>query len=661
MARGSNRQTKLSINLDGEQILLKRIEAVEALSQPFAIELDLIAELSEIDLHPHLGKVAAVAVYEDEALQRFFHGHIVESQFVGQSAEGWRYRLSLRPWTHFLSHNRDFAIYQDKTVPDIIRAVLDEAGISDFKIDLRGSYTKRTYCVQYGESDFAFISRLMEEEGIYYSFKHEERRHVMTLCDDRGMHATAAYPRLIFNPESLTVFNVGSDARSEGGSTQYLQSWIERVSTGWETMVTQRDFNFETPDSPIETIVNAAKPHRFDKAEVYEYPGGFSKASEATPSANVALQALRAERQVYRGQSQATGLACGTKFKLTQHPADRLNKEYLIVRTHHSITAENYRSGGSDEEQSYNVQIEAIPATTQWRPPRATPRPVVHGLESAIVTGPAGEEIFTDEYGRVKVRFHWDRSSNPGEKTTCWMRVSQTGGLGNIILPRVGHEVLVDFLGGDPDRPVVVGRVFNKSNMPVYKLPDNKTIALWRTKRYKEAGSYGKAKALDTGSPGANELRFEDRGGKEEVFLHAERDMKLRVRHKESHHIGLDQEIKVGNDRVEEVGNNEKIKIGVNQTEEVGAHRKIKIGGNDDLVVDGREIMKIGTTMLVEAKFKITLKVGQSSITIEPTGIKINAPMINIKASAMAEMKSPMTTVKGDGILTLKGGLTLIN
>jgi type VI secretion system secreted protein VgrG len=169
--------------------------------------------------------------------------------------------------------------------------------------------------------------------------------------------------------------------------------------------------------------------------------------------------------------------------------------------------------------------------------------------ETAIVTGPKGEEIYTDEYGRVKVRFHWDRSSTEGDKSTCWIRVSQTGGLGNVILPRVGHEVIIDFLDGNPDRPVVVGRVFNKENMPIYPLPDNKTRALWRTKRYGDAGSYGAAKSLDTGAPGANELRFEDKGGKEEVFLHAERDMTLRVRHSESHNIGLDQSIDIGGSR----------------------------------------------------------------------------------------------------------------
>ena len=224
--------------------------------------------------------------------------------------------------------------------------------------------------------------------------------------------------------------------------------------------------------------------------------------------------------------------------------------------------------------------IEAVPAKVVWQAPRTTPRPIVHGLETAIITGPEGEEIFTDEYGRVKVRFHWDRSGSPGEKSTCWMRVSQTGGLGNIILPRVGHEVLVDFLGGDPDRPLVMGRVFNRNHMPIYPLPDNKTIALWRTKTYGQSGNYSPGQDLDTGKPRANELRFEDKGGKEEVFIHAERDLKTRVRYKESHHVGCDQEIMIGHDRTEEVEHDEQVRVKNNRDHTIDNNDTLTVGND---------------------------------------------------------------------------------
>jgi type VI secretion system secreted protein VgrG len=233
------------------------------------------------------------------------------------------------------------------------------------------------------------------------------------------------------------------------------------------------------------------------------------------------------------------------------------------------------------------------------------------------------------------------------------MRVSQTGGLGNIILPRIGHEVLVDFLGGDPDRPLVVGRVFNRTHMPIYPLPDNKTIALWRNKTYGQRGNYSPGKDLDTGKPRANELRFEDKGGKEEVFLHAERDMKTRIRYKESHHVGCDQEIDIGHDRSEHVEQNEKVVIGKN--------RKVEIGNDDSLKVTNNIKVRSGNKIDIKAATKITLTVGASKITMDPSSIKIESPMITVQADATAKLTSPLTTVEGTGILTLTGGLVKIN
>lgn len=660
MSQGT-RDTEISIDLGGEQVLLERVEANEQLSRPYEVRVDLISPLGELDLLPHLGKPAAVSVSKDGDLERYFHGILAEGLYLKESTEGLHYRLFLRPWTHFLSHNRDHSIYQDLNAVEIIKRVFNDAGVSDVDYTrLTKTRTVRTYCVQYGESDFTFVSRLMEEEGIYYFFRHQRDRHVMVLCDAPSSHSEGSPARLTYNPLTLSVFNTDSAMRSDS-SQAFIQSWIERVATGAEAKATFRDFNFEKPERPLEAVAEEAGLHPGDQQEVYVYPGGYSEEGAGRTLSRIALNSLRAERRSYAGQSQASGLSCGHKVSISDHPADRLNTAYLITGTFHSITSESYRTGPVEEEQPFNVVIDAVPADVPWQAPQLTPRPVVHGLESAIVTGPSGEEIFTDEYGRVKVRFHWDRAGTPGEKSTCWMRVSQTGGLGNIILPRVGHEVLIDFLSGDPDRPIVVGRVFNKSHMPVYDLPANKTVALWRTKRYGETGDYGPAKALDTGKPGANELRFEDKGGSEEVFLHAERDMKTRIRHKESHHVGRDQDILVGYDRKEEVINNEKIKIGGNQTEEVVKNRKTDIGQNDELTIKGKLKIKAGTTIEIEAGTSITLKVGATTIKLDPTSIKLNTTMLKADAKATADLKSPMTTVKGDGILTLKGGLTLIN
>lgn len=646
MVDGSSRQSSLSIDLGGEQVLLQRIEAIETLSTPFIFTLEIISPLGELELLPHLGKAAVVSISEDEELLRYFHGLATEAEFTHESPNGFHYRIVLRPWTYFLSHNRDFAIYQDQDVIEIIKSVLDEAGISDVDYTrLSKSRAKRIYCVQYDESDFAFISRLMEEEGIYYYFTHSDDRHVLVLCDAPSSHSVGTPEILTYNPHTSSVFNVDSAARSESSRQHFIQSWIERASTGGQAKVTVRDFDFEKPERPLEAVAEGNETHPRDSVEVYTYPFRYKEESEGKKLGTVLLDALRTERLIYRGQSEASGLSCGTKVKIENHPNDRLNGEFLIQQTFHSIEAERYRTGDAGGESPFGVVFEGVPSDTQWRAPRTTPSPIAHGLETAVITGPEGEEIYTDEYGRVKVRFNWDRSGSPGEKSTCWMRVSQTGGLGNIILPRIGHEVLVDFLGGDPDRPLVIGRVFNRTHMPIYPLPENKTRALWRTKTYGGSGNYAPGKPLDTGAPRANELRFEDKGGHEEVYIHAERDMKTRIRHNETHHVGCDQEINIGHDRSEKVEHDEKLEIGNN--------RDHKVDNNDKLVV--------GNELYIEAGTKITIKVGASSITMDPASIKLESPMITVQASATAKLTSPLTTVEGTGLLTLTGGLVKIN
>jgi type VI secretion system secreted protein VgrG len=296
---------------------------------------------------------------------------------------------------------------------------------------------------------------------------------------------------------------------------------------------------------------------------------------------------------------------------------------------------------------------------------------VVKGLETAIVTGPAGEEIYVDEYGRIKVQFHWDREGELDDKSSCWIRVSQTGGLGNIIIPRVGHEVLVDFVNGNPDRPIVVGRVFNQEHMPVYDLPGEKTKALWRTKTYKQdsGSALPDAEALDSGKPGANEIRLDDATGKEEFYVHAERDMNTRIRHDETHHVGKDVEIKVGKNRTETVGVDETITIKRDRTEDVKGKETVTITGdrkhtiksNDTLDVTKTIKIDAGKEIQITAAQKITITVGSSSITIKPTSIEVKTVQLKMSASAQAELKSAMTDVKASGILTAKGGMVLIN
>ncbi|RYD65278.1 MAG: type VI secretion system tip protein VgrG [Sphingomonadales bacterium] len=636
------RQSTLTIDLGGEQIQLQRVEAVESLSRPFTINIDLFSQHAEVDLLPHLGKPAVIkATGDDDTATRYFHGLVTEGEFMSEQISGFQYRLVLRPFTHFMSQNRNYWIYQDKSAVDIIKDIFKKNGVTaqtDFK--LSGSYASRVYCVQYGESDFTFISRLMEEEGIYYFFAHEAGGHKLVLCDAPQAHAAGKAPTLVYSPQTASMANTDSKVRDSAADR--VQRWHERVATGGEMHATMRDFDFEKPQTPLEAKSDLAGDHPNDSREVYSWPGPWAETGQGTQRAKVMLEARRADRRQYSGEAQLLSLEVGTKVTLTSHPNARFNRGYLVTRTHHVLTPEIYRSGA--EAGGDVVHFEAIPDDAPYRSPQITPRPVVRGPETAIVTGPKGETIYTDKYGRVKVRFHWDRvdPDHPEpEKSTCWIRVSQTGGLGNIILPRVGHEVVVDFLNGDPDRPLVMGRVFNAENMPIYELPANKTRALWRTKSYKSAGGsddVGAAKKLDTEKPDtANELRFEDKIGAEEVFLHAQRDLNTRIRRNETHFIGLDQDIQIHGAR----------KGAIDETDTLDVKKDIKVTS--------------GTTIMVEAQTSITFKVGKSTIVMNQQGITVNCIMLKQEASATADVKSPMTTVKGDAMLTLKGGMTMIN
>ncbi len=632
----STRQTTLAVDLGGEQLILRRVLSRESLGRPFSITLEIFSPFAELDILPHLGKPASISVSEDNVPMRHFNGLVVEGEYIGDENEGHLYRIALRPWTHLLAHNQDYRIFQDCTAIDIIKQVLTPHGFAAVDYGkLTKATPKRTYCVQYGESDFAFISRLLEEEGIYYHYHHEPGKHTMVLCDAPSSHVAAKHPALTYNPTTASIGNTDSAARSLLAAKFYLQRWIERVTTGGEAKVTLRDFDFEKPQTAVEVKSVATAQHGLDGLEVYDWPGRYVSAGEGTPRAQTRLEARRAGRKTYSGETQLLSVECGRTFRLGDHPNGRFNRGYLVIAVEHAIASEQHRSGGGGGSQQ--VRFEAIPDDVVYHSTLVTPRPVVRGPETAIVTGPAGETIFTDKYGRVKVRFHWDRGRTPGEGSTCWIRVSQTGGLGNIILPRVGHEVIVDFLDGDPDRPIVVGRVFNAEQMPVYALPENKTRTLWRTKTYGAQTSYGAAVGLDTGAPKANELRFEDKGGKEEVFLHAERDMNVRVRRSETHHIGLDQATKIGGARITEI----------KETEKLDVKKSIEVIS--------------GTTIKITAKSSITLVCGNTEIKLDPTSVTIKTTMFKLNAKATADIKSPMTKVKGDGVLTLKGGVTLIN
>jgi type VI secretion system secreted protein VgrG len=671
MADSSERQLRLQIDAGGEQIDLLSVDSSEALSQHFHVVVEVLAPLGEVDWLPHLGKPIHVGAYEDDVFQRHFHGLLCDASFLDEvEGAGFRYRLILRPKAFFHEQGRSFRIFQNKTVRAILEDMFGRCGIAVEFGKLAGGQRNRSYCVQYGESDFGFICRLMEEEGIYYFYKHGETAHTLVLCDGSSSHDTGTASPLIYSPDSAGVSNPDAISHAADQGHRFVQSWHERVSTGGESKITMRDFDFMQPSKPLEAQATAdTGKHPEDEIEVYQFPGRFYDEGVGGKLTDAVLKSRRANRRVFSGESQCGALECGAVFKFENHPHDRFDGKYMLTYVTHSFAIEQYRSGmGHGGRQG--ARFEAVLADVPWRAPITTRRPVVLGPETAIVTGPPGEKIYVDNYCRVCVQFHWDRDGKRDEHSSCMIRVSQTGGLGNMIIPRVGHEVLVDFINGDPDRPIIVGRVFNQDHMPTYPLPEHKTKHVWRTERYGSPGDYGEADKLDVDPVPTNEFRLDDKGGEEEIFTYAQRDMNTRVRHDQTNHVGRNQEIKVGYDRTIFVKNNE--------TTDIKEHRKTTIGKTDTLEIEkmlttkvtngdeernisGKQTIDVGGEITITAGTKITLKVGSSTVVIDQTSVKIDATMLEFTATTKGDFKALNATVDGTAMTVVKGAIVKIN
>ncbi|HVM99755.1 MAG TPA: type VI secretion system tip protein TssI/VgrG [Caulobacteraceae bacterium] len=676
------RQAVISLPFS-QPVLLETFEAVERFSELFVITVDVLAE-EPIDFADSLGKSALITV-NSESCTREFSGLIFETELVDQTSSGNRYRLTLRPWLYALTRNREFFIFQEKSTVDILQDVFNSRGCNDFDLTkLRKSYPTREYCVQYRESDFAFLSRLMEEEGIYYFFEHRGGKHVLVLCDDRTAHDVGVYSSLPYI------------SHAQGVLPDRVWRWTESLETGVEGKATFRNFDFKRPRERLEGVnepstpagqAGGAEDRAFlrlrsqeapegsampaHKAEVYDFPSLFLDNDRGNTLTETTMQALMRHRRSYRGEGDAVGLACGDKLQIEGHPVGRLDETYLIVGLNYRVRSEQYTSGQGDTgaagEEPVVVQIFATPADQPWRAPQTTPRPVAQGPETAIVVGgDAGETIYTDEYGRVKVKFHWDRASEDSD-TTCWVRVasaSADNGFGHVALPRIGQEVVVNFLNGNPDRPLIIGSVFNGDKRQPYALPDDKTRSVWRSH------------TIDGGHDDYNEVSMEDKKGSEVLNVQAQKDRTTLVKH--------DDVLTVGNDKSTTVkqGNLSMIvKQGDESREVETGKRETKIKQNDVLTIDqgnqnttlnmgnSSHELKMGNYSLKadlgqisnEAMQSITLTVGQSSITIDQTGVTIKGMMINIQAQVQLQAQGTMTQVSGSAMTQIQGGIIMIN
>ena len=582
----SNRQIRITTPLGPDELLIFRMQADEALGRLFEFNMDLLSENASIALDDLLGKRVTVEMDLDGGATRYFDGFVSRFAQVGTIASFAHYRATVRPWLWFLTRTSDCRIFQQKTVPDIVKEIFREHGFTDFEDRLSNSYRLWEYCVQYRETDFNFVSRLMEQEGIYYFFKHEAGKHSLILCDNYSSHnVLEPYAEIPYVPPS------------EQGSSRwqdYIFGWrlTKSVQPG---RYAHTDYDFEKPKADL--LTNAPLPRQYDHSEyeIYDYPGEYLQNADGDNYARSRIEELQVGYEVLEGEGNARGVAVGGLFSLTDHPRGDQNREYLITRATHQLQSDAFDAiPGLIQGPIYNCEFSTIDSQETFRPARTTPKPMVQGPQTAVVVGKSGEEIYTDEYGRVKLQFHWDRYGKKDENSSCWVRVAQVWSgknWGAIHTPRIGQEVIVDFLEGDPDRPIITGRVYNADQMPPYGLPANKT----------QSGIKSRSSKGGSGD-NFNEIRFEDKKGKEQVYIHAEKnqdnvvenDETTSVGHDRTEDVGHDETITIGNDRTEQVGKNEKITIGVNRTEMVGANETITIGSNRSVKIGSNKTETIG-------------------------------------------------------------------
>ena len=575
-----NRRIAISTPLGKDALLLRGFTGSEAISQLFHFDLDLLSENDSIKFQDLVGKNVTLRIYDAAGAERYWNGFVSRFSQGAQDRRVTAYRAQMVPWLWFLTRTADCRIFQNMKAPDIIQKIFKDLGFSDFELRLYGSYTSRDYCVQYRETDFNFVSRLMEEEGICYYFEHQESKHVLVLADDPAAHKQ--------NPNQKTArydFRGGNIIYEDVVTELFYQ---EEFRTGkWA----QTDYNFETPSTSLAVTVGGKNPY-----EIYEYPGEYGVRPAGENLAKIRLQEQTVPAVVFQGTSGCRYFNAGSQFTLQDHYRNDLNQAYLLTAVRHMATqGGSYQVGaGGGEELTYRNSFECVPFSTPFRPPRVTPEPFVQGCQTAVVVGPAGEEIYTDKYGRVKVQFYWDREGKKNENSSCWVRVSHPWagqGWGAISIPRIGQEVIVDFLEGDPDRPIITGRVYNAEQMPPFALPGKAVISGVKSNSTKGGG-------------GNNEISLDDTKGTELINIHAQYDQQKKVEH--------DERVNVGNDRTESVGHDEKITIGNNRTEKVGVDESITIGSNRTEKVGSNETITIGANRKESVGSNETINIGSN-------------------------------------------------
>ena len=677
--------------LGKDVLLLQELTGYEGVSRLFSYDLNLLAyDNTSISFSDIVGKKVTITLHLPDGTPRYISGYVSRFTQGGTDERMFtHYHAEVVPWLWFLTRQADCRIFQNVAVNDILTQVFNLFGFKDFRLSLQGSYNPLEYCVQYRETTFNFVSRLMEEFGIFYYFDHSTQgQHTMVICDQ-----SSTLPACPSSPVSYET-EVGGLADPE-----VIYEWQvgQEVRTGKYSVT---DYNFTTPSTSLlandPTVVSLAASQGL---ELFDYPGLHTTKDEGDTVAKLRMQEEEAGHMVISGTGNCRGLMSGYTFMLQNHYRSDQNANYVVSEVRHFASAgQTYTTAGEEGGETYSNHLVCIPASVAYRPARVTPKPFVQGPQPALVVGKAGEEIWVDKYGRVIVQFYWDRLGQKNENSSCWIRTSQPwagGNWGAMWIPRIGQEVLVSFLEGDPDRPIITGRVYNADQMPPYTLPDYQTRSTFMSRSSKGGGASN-----------YNELRFEDLKGSEQIFMNAEKDMDLRVENDSREFIGAnrhlivktnqqeliktDKHLHVNGNQFEKVDGNMSLQVGGNQMEKVTGNKSLSVTGNQSESVTGNVSLNVtgnqsesvtgnvslavtmkkdetamayalktdttihlnaGVAAVIEAGVELSIKAGGSSIDITPAGVFITGAFVFLNsgsAPASAPDASPQSPASPD-------------
>ncbi len=660
------RKITVATTFGADVLLLRSMTAVEQLGRCYSVDLELLSEDLDLALEDAIGQIMTVDIEYEDGQHRYFSGHATEFSQVGTVGRYAAYSARLVPWFWFLGRTADCKVFQNKSVPEIIKTVFRDFGSEEFEDKLSSSYAAWDYCVQYRETALNFVSRLMEEEGIYCFFRYKDGGHTLVLADGPDAHEPIAGCEEI-------KFLAGGQGTQAQDERMYTWSVHRSAVTGKYSL---NDFDYTKPRTALNSAAQNKSHDTLGDLEIYDFPSfDYKTKKEGEHYAKLRLEAAQAHAVRVAGETNSRGISVGSLFTLSEHPRTDQNGEYLVTEATHHLSVAGYESGAGGDEPTYSCSFEAIPSDTAFRLEAVTPKPVVAGAQTALVVGPSNEEIWTDEHGRVKVQFPWDRLGKKDQDSSCWVRVAQAWAgknWGAVALPRIGQEVIVEFLEGDPDLPIVSGRVYNGDNKPPYALPANKTQSGIKSRSSPKGGT-----------DNFNELRFEDKKGSEQVFMQAEKNLELNVKHDEQATVGHDRTRQVKNDETVTVDNVSKRKVGADETIDIGKKYLLKAGDqitlqtgqakivmkkNGDITISGKTIsikatdsVKISATNAFKAEGKMKAELSGMDVKVDgKLNVKVASGLKMDVKGTMTKVDGTMLDLSGAALAKLKGGITMI-